>query len=215
MATPTKHDRVVRREICSIITKGIYVHAVECSHLTPSHLSPHTLTSLLVPHSSLIPLYTLTPITLTPHTNHPHPLTGTRTLSFSEGVESDREAAYLVAVKEKVCSHAHFLSGLHSVPLPLVPVRFHVWTQCVWIVFSGHEYWTVSCESVHHPQKYVCDHKYLWALHKLFPHQINIVVTTNICGYFINYFPHQINIVVTTNICGYFINYFLTREILL
>ena len=48
VATPNRHDRVVRREICSIIT------------------------------------------------------TGTRTLSFSDGVESDVDAAFLLAIREKV-----------------------------------------------------------------------------------------------------------------
>lgn len=50
VATPTKHDRVVRREVCNIVTKG------------------------------------------------------TRTLSFSDGVESDVDAAFLLAVKEKVAT---------------------------------------------------------------------------------------------------------------
>ena len=50
VATPTRHDRVVRREICSIVTKG------------------------------------------------------TRTLSFSDGVESDMDAAFLLAVREKVAT---------------------------------------------------------------------------------------------------------------
>ena len=48
MATPTRHDKVVRREICSIVTKG------------------------------------------------------TRTPSFSEGVESESDSAFLLAIKEKV-----------------------------------------------------------------------------------------------------------------
>ncbi|CAI8005594.1 DNA mismatch repair protein Msh6 [Geodia barretti] len=47
MATPTRHDKVVRREICSIVTKG------------------------------------------------------TRTPSFSEGVESESDSAFLLAIKEK------------------------------------------------------------------------------------------------------------------
>lgn len=48
VATPTRHDRVVKREMCNIVTKG------------------------------------------------------TKTPSFSEGVEPESDSAFLVAIKEKV-----------------------------------------------------------------------------------------------------------------
>ena len=62
VATPTRHDRVVRREICNIVTKG------------------------------------------------------TRTLRFSEGVESESESAFLLAIKEvttpSFCGHAHLTTPI-------------------------------------------------------------------------------------------------------
>ena len=92
VACPTKYDRVVRREVCSVISKGL------------TNCITDGLTNIFSNQSMLVSIQSVNQLILVS-------LLGVRTLSFLDGDVTDAESAFLLAIKEKVC-HLCVLSCL-------------------------------------------------------------------------------------------------------